>query len=83
MGRKRSMEKKKCPVCGMPLIREVYEGESRGSLSASRSRIVPSGCSSCNGSIDVYASGSTGPKARRIVYRCPNPECGYLTTADC
>jgi hypothetical protein len=67
------MKKEKCPLCGATLIEEVHEvgRENCGS-----------GSTSYEGSIDILPSGSISTRSKRSVYRCPNPECGYLTV-DC
>lgn len=66
------MTTKKCPRCGETLIEEVDESQNEGSFSAVGGSV--------SGSIDVYLA--PGTRFRRIVYRCPNPDCGYLST-DC
>jgi hypothetical protein len=67
------MKPEKCPLCGSALIEEVYEAEKEE---------CDSGSLRYEGSIDIFTSGSIDPKSKRKVYRCSNPECGYLST-DC
>jgi len=63
----------KCPYCGSPIVEEVHwitkEGKGSGSISY-------------DGSIDILTGGSLNINKVRTVYKCQNPECGYLNT-DC
>jgi predicted RNA-binding Zn-ribbon protein involved in translation (DUF1610 family) len=67
------MKIKKCPRCGETLIEEVNESNNQGSCSTIGSSISAT-------SIEVYLAPNT--RFRITVYRCPNVECGYLST-DC
>lgn len=74
------MKNKKCPRCGGILIEETYEDENRGSSSMKETGVIPSGCSNYSGSIDFPLM--PGTRSKTTIYRCINPECGYLST-DC
>ena len=82
------MKIKKCPRRGAALIEENYERENWGSSSETEHLYPPellaSGCrggsANYEGSIDVCSPPNVRSKTK--VYRCPNPNCGYLST-DC
>jgi hypothetical protein len=67
------MKPEKCPICGSILVEENQQ------VSKSNDG---SGSIKYDGSIDILTGGSLSPKSVRKVYKCPNPECGYLNT-DC
>ena len=70
------MRTKRCPKCGEILIEETQESDAPSSAA----RNIPAGSSNFCGSIDYYVAPNT--KIKTTFYRCPNPECGYLST-DC
>ena len=67
------MKAERCPLCGSDLIEEVQ---------LVRKKNDGSGSLSYEGSIDILDGGSMNVENVRKVYRCSNPECGYLNT-DC
>lgn len=65
------MKPEKCPLCGSALIEEAQ---------SVRKVDDGSGSLTYEGSIDILTGGSINVKNVRKVYRCSNPECGYLNT---
>jgi rubrerythrin len=67
------MKLEKCPICNSTLVEEIHRVAKEDGGSGSKTY---------DGSIDILTGGSLNIKGVRKVYRCPNPECGYLNT-DC
>jgi hypothetical protein len=67
------MKPEKCPICNSILVEEIQQVSKSNDGSGSIEH---------DGSIDILTGGSLDIKRARKVYKCPNPECGYLNT-DC
>jgi predicted RNA-binding Zn-ribbon protein involved in translation (DUF1610 family) len=67
------LKQEKCPLCGSNLVVEIHQVRKGGD---------GSGSMRYDGSIDILTGGSLNVTRVKTVYRCPNPECGYLNT-DC